>query len=204
MKTIFSSILLFVSLLSFSQDRLSFIKNSEIKENIQKSVEYLNTTKVIPSKIRAKVIFITFDFDDVIDKEQTEIVGINYSTNIPTRFSQLNDKNGQFEINGKFKVLFYNYAKNIVFVFFKGSKFFDQDQMKQLSNQIQIGKKDLTKSEFFKYEKGNEVTLDAVENFISLQKKDSKFIPIKVNTFDLKTFIKVWYELAINEIQARH
>ncbi|MDF2553366.1 MAG: hypothetical protein K0R77_2641 [Chryseobacterium sp.] len=73
--------------------------------------------------------------------------------------------------------------------------------MKRLSNEIQISKENLTKSEFFKYEKGkNELALDNVENFISLKKKDDKFVPIRVNTFDLKTFMEVWYGLDIKEI----
>ncbi|WP_131368621.1 hypothetical protein [Chryseobacterium soli] len=200
MKTIYISILLFVSLLSSAQDRLSFIKNSGIKEGVQRSIDYLNKTKVITSEIRNKVIFITFDFDDIFDEAQAEIVGINYSTHIPTLFSQLNSVSGQFEMNEKFRVMFYNYSKNIVIVFFKGSNFFDQNQMEKLSNQIRISKKDLMESEFFKYEKGNDVTLDAVENFISLEKKNDKFVPVRVNTFDLKTFMEVWYGLDVNEI----
>ncbi|MCJ8155762.1 hypothetical protein MKJ01_18570 [Chryseobacterium sp. SSA4.19] len=200
MKTIFFFILLFVSILSSAQDRLSFIKNSWIKEEVQKSVDYLNNTKVIPLEIRSKVIFITFDFDDIFDEAQTEIMGINYSTYIPTLLAKLNKKEGQFKIDEKFRVMYYNYSTNIVFVFFKGDKYFDQNQMKQLSNEVQVVKENLTKSEFFKYEKGNSVTLDAVENFISLEKKDNKFVPIRVNTFDLKTFMEVWYGVDVKEI----
>lgn len=46
----------------------------------------------------------------------------------------------------------------------------------------------------------NENTLYTVDNFIQIEKKDDKFIPIRVNTFDLKTFMETWYGLNVNEI----
>ncbi|KMQ67509.1 hypothetical protein ACM39_13820 [Chryseobacterium sp. FH2] len=199
MRTIYFSILLFVNVLFSAQDRLLFIKNNEVQKEVEKSVEYLSKTNIIPIEIKNKVVFITFDFDDIFDEAQAEIMGINYSTYLPTKYSVLN-ADGQFTTDSQNKIKYFNYSQNIVFVFFKGDRFFDQDLMKQLSNKVQISEESFTKSEYFKYEKGNEVTLDAVENFISLEKKDNKFIPVRVNTFDLKTFMEVWYGLDVNEI----
>lgn len=200
MRTIYIYIFLFTSMLSFGQDRLAFIKNNEIKEEVQRSVLYLNQTKVIPDEIKKRIIFITFDFDNIFDKEQSEIMGINYSTHIPTLFSKLESKSGQFKIDEKFNVIFYNYSKNIVFVFFKGSRFIDQNQLRQLSEEVNINEEILMKSEFFKYEKGNDVTLNSVENYISLEKINNKWTPVRISTFDLKTFMEVWYSLDVNEI----
>ncbi|WP_312994643.1 hypothetical protein [Chryseobacterium flavum] len=199
MKTIYFIVLLFLSVIVFAQDRLSFIKNDEIKEEVQKSVEYLNKTNAISAEIKSRVIFITFDFDDIFDESQKEYLGINYSTYLPTEYSVLNSK-GEFMTDSQNNILYYNYSQNIVFVFFKASRYLDLEQMKSLSHQISINKKNLMKTEFFKYEKGNEVTLNTVENFISLEKQDGKFIPVRVNTFDLKTFVEVWYGVDVDEI----
>jgi len=200
MKIIYLFIIFFISDFSSAQERLSFVKNNEFKEEIKKSIEYLNKTNFIPAEIKNKVVFITFDFDNIFDEAQVEIAGINYSTYIPTLYSKLNINYGQFEIDEKFGVLFYNYSKNIVLVFFKASRYLDTKKMKQLSNEIQITDENLMKLEYFKYEKGNEVTLDAVENFISLEKRNNKFIPARVNTFDVRTFMEVWYGVDIKEI----
>ncbi len=191
-------IILLVGNILYGQDRLSFIKDATIKIELQKSIDYLNKSVLISKDIKDNVVFITFDFDDIYGQE-IESFGINYSTHIPTLFSQF--KRGQFEVDEKFGISFYNYSENIVFVFFKGDRYFEREQMKRLSNEVHISKENLMKSEFFKYEKGkNELALDNVENFISLEKKDNKFIPVRVNVFDLKTFMEVWYGLDVKEI----
>lgn len=181
------------------QDRLSFVKDVTIKKDIQKSIDYLNKSSLIPKEIKDKVIFITLDFHDIYGQE-IEGYGINYSTQIPMLFSNLN-KNGQFITDSQNNILFYNYSKNIVFVFFTGFRYFDQEKMKQLSSEVKINSENLTKSEFFKYEKGkNDLALGTVENFISLENMDGKFTPVRVKTFDLKTFMEVWYEIDVQEI----
>lgn len=192
MKSIYFFILFFVTTLLSAQDRLTFLKNNDIQKEVEKSIEYLDKTSIIPNEIKKKVIFITFDFDDIFDEAQEDIMGINYSTYLPVRYSVLRT-NGQFTTDSQNRIQYFNYSKNIVLVFFKGERFFDQDLMKQLSNEIKISKENLTTSEFFKYDKGNDVTLEGVENFISLEKKDKEFIPVRINTFDLKTFTQVWY-----------
>lgn len=199
MKNIFFPILLFMSIFFSAQDRLSFIKNEELKKEVKKSVEYLDKTKLIPAEVRNKVIFITFDFDKMVDEEQTEIVSINYSTYLPIKYSILNLK-GEFTTDFQNKIMYFNYSKNVVFIFFKGDEYFEQEQMKKLSNEIRISKENLMKSEYFKYEKGNESTLDIVENFISLEKKNNEFAPVRVNIFDIKIFMKVWYNIDAEEI----
>ncbi len=199
MKIIYLFIAFFVCSIFYAQERLSFLKNNEFKEEVKKSIEYLNKTKVIPTEIKNKVVFITFDFDNIFDESQAESIGISYSTHLPNKYSVLNIK-GEFTTSSQNDILYYNYSKNIVFIFFKGFKYLDKEQMKELSKEIQISKENLMKSEFFKYEKGNKVTLDAVENFISLERKDGKFTPVRINTFDLKTFMEVWYGLDVKEI----
>lgn len=198
MKNIILIVLLIGNAL-YSQDRLLFVKDATIKAEMQKSIDYLNQSVLIPKYIKSKVVFVTFDFHDIYG-EEIEGFGINYSTQLPMLYSKLS-KNGQFITDPQNNILFYTYSKNIVFVFFTGFRYFDIDLMHQLSNEIPISKENLTKCEFFKYEKGkNELALDTVENFISLEKKDNKFIPVRINTFDLKTFMQVWYGLDVNEI----
>lgn len=192
-------VFLLIGNILYSQDRLLFVKDATIKAEMQKSIDYLNQSVLIPKDIKSKVIFITFDFNDIYG-EEIEGFGINYSTQLPILYSKLS-KNGQFITDPQNNILFYCYSKNIVFVFFTGFRYFDIDLMHQLSNEIQISKENLTKSEFFKYEKGkNELALDTVENFIYFEKKDDKFVPVRVNTFDLKTFMEVWYAVDVKEI----
>ncbi|KMQ67504.1 hypothetical protein ACM39_13795 [Chryseobacterium sp. FH2] len=190
--------LLLISNLFFAQDRLSFIKDNGVKKEIQRSIEYLNETKFIPMEIKNKVIFITFDIEKVVERE---MLGFNYSTSIPLSWGVLNEQ-GQFIFHEDQynKWMFYNYSSQIVLVFRGSLEYFDIDQMKKLSNEIQINKKNIIRSEYFTFNKGNEFTEDYPENAISFDKKNNEFIPVRVNTFDLKTFVKVWYRLDVKEI----
>ncbi|MCJ7936059.1 MAG: hypothetical protein MUW56_21130 [Chryseobacterium sp.] len=197
MKSYILLILLLISgIISAQEDKLSFVKDEKVKKEIQRSLEYFNKTNTIPNKIKNSVIFITFEFEDLLEIEN---LGIYYSTYIPTQYAELSDK-GQFKSDFQNERLYFNYSKNIILVFVMGSKYFDKEQMKQLSNQVQISKKDLMKSEFFKYEKGDEFNWDRVVNVISLDKLNDKFIPVRVNTFDLVTFMEIWYGVDAKEI----
>ncbi len=199
MRKIIAIIVLLISSIIYSQNRLAFVKDSAIRSAMQKSIDYLNKSLSIPSKIKDSVIFITVDFNDIYGQD-IESFGINYSTHIPTLYSEL-DKKGQFTTSRQNNILFYNYSKNIVFVFFTGFRYFEVDQMRQLSNQVKITREKLMKSEFFKYKKGtNEFAMDAVQNLIYLEKRNDEFVPVRVSTFDVKTFTEVWYGLDITEI----
>ncbi|AZA90259.1 Uncharacterised protein [Chryseobacterium nakagawai] len=105
---------------------------------MQNSIEYLNKSPEIADSIKKKTVFITFDFDD-IDGIGIEGFGINYSTHIPMLFSKI-DNNGQLTTSRENNILYYNYSKNIVFVLFKGFKYFDLNTMAKMSNDIQIKK----------------------------------------------------------------
>lgn len=188
--------LLISGIISAQEDKLSFVKDEKVKKEIQRSLEYFNNTTTIPNKIKNKVIFITFEFEELLEIEN---LGIYYSTFIPTQYAELSNK-GQFKSDSQNERLYFNYSKNIILVFMKGSKYFDKEQMKQLSDSVQANTGNLMKSEYFKYEKGDEFNWDRVVNVISLDKLNDKFIPIRVNTFDLKTFMKVWYKLDLTEI----
>lgn len=199
MRKIITLIILLISNIIFSQNRLVFVKDSAIRSAMQKSIDYLNKSLSIPKEIKNNVVFITLDFNDIYGQD-IESFGINYSTQIPISYSEL-DKEGQFTTSPQNNILFYNYSKNIVFVFFTGSRYFEADQMHKLSNQVKIKREDLMTSEFFKYEKGaNEFAMDTVQNSIFLEKKNDEFVPVRVNTFDLKTFTEVWYGIDITEI----
>ncbi|MDF2553367.1 MAG: hypothetical protein K0R77_2642 [Chryseobacterium sp.] len=116
MKNIILIVLLIGNAL-YSQDRLSFVKDATIKVEMQKSIDYLNTSTLISKDIKSKVVFITFDFHYIYGQE-IEGYGITYSTYIPTLFSELN-KNGQFEVDEKFGILFFNYSKKHCFCIFQ-------------------------------------------------------------------------------------
>ncbi|WP_294284369.1 hypothetical protein [uncultured Chryseobacterium sp.] len=199
MRKIIAIIILLISNIIYSQDRLTFVKDSAVRSAMQKSIDYLNKSLSIPNQIKNNVVFITLDFNDIYGQE-IESFGINYSTQIPTSYSELG-KDGQFKTSRQNNILFYNYSKNIVFVFFTGFRYFEVDQMQQLSNQVKITRENLMTSEFFKYDKGtNEFAMDTVQNSIYLEKKNDGFVPVRVNTFDLKTFTEVWYGIDIIEI----
>jgi hypothetical protein len=196
-------ILPLITNLFLAQDRLSFIKDEELRSEIEKSVDFLARTKMIPLDIKSKVIFITLDLDKVIERE---ILGLNYSTSIPLLSVSL-DQKGQFvqNKNSNNNWFYYNYSPNIVlvlrvFTLEEVNEYFDLEKMRKLSNEVQIYRKNIISSEFFKYQKGDKYNTDAVENVISLDKKDGKFIPVRINSFDLKTFMEVWYGLEVNKI----
>lgn len=62
-------------------------------------------------------------------------------------FSKI-DNNGQLTTSRENNILYYNYSKNIVFVLFKGFKYFDLKTMTKMSNDIQIKKENLTANEY--------------------------------------------------------
>lgn len=197
MKPFLFSVLILCSSIVFAQDRLSFVKDGEIKKEIQRSIEYLSKTEVIPKEIKEnKVVFISFDFEDLVENPS---LGIYYSTYIPTQYAKLDSK-GQFSTSPNNYILHFNYSKKIVLVFNEGSRFFDVEYMKLMSNIVSIDKNDLLKSEYFQFKKGNEYSWDTVSNFITIDKIDGRFTPVRVNTFDLKTFVEVWYDVEVGEI----
>ncbi|AZA89212.1 Uncharacterised protein [Chryseobacterium nakagawai] len=179
------------------QDRLSFVKDPKIKMQMQNSIEYLNRSPIIADSIKKKTVFITFDFDE-IEGIGIEGFGINYSTYIPMLFSKINN-NGQLTTSVANKILYYNYSKNIVFVFFKGFKYFDLNTMAKMSNDIQIKKENLTLNEYFTFKVGQDLQLSNVENTISFNYLNDSFVPVRLNTFDLKTFMEVWYGIEVIE-----
>lgn len=205
MKSFLFSVVLLCSYVVSAQDRLSFVKDESLKKQIEKSIDFLDKTNTIPREIKSQIIFITFDIDKL---KEVEMLGFNFSTYIPLLWGNVDDK-GQF-ISGltehpNTQWLFFNYSSNLilvfrVFVLESKNEYFDQDKMKQLSNEVQIRKENIPKSEFFKYIKGNEYSESYVENAISLDKIGDEFVPVRVNTFDLKTFMEVWYGLDVKEI----
>ncbi|MDV7697435.1 hypothetical protein N6B72_10925 [Chryseobacterium soli] len=174
------------------------MRDEGVKKEIQNSVTFLSKTNTVSNEIKNKVIFITFDIEKVVERE---MLGFNYSTSIPLSWVILNQQ-GQFIFHDNHynNWMLYNYSPKIVLLFRGSLEYFDIDQMRKFSNEIQINKKNLIQSEFFKYEKGDKYNWDMVENAISLEKKNDKFVPVRVNTFDLKTFMEVWYGLDVNEI----
>lgn len=194
MKTCLLLVIFFLSNVIFAQDRLSFVKDEKVKKEMLRSIEYFQ--KTIPLEVKNKIVFISFQFEELLEVEN---LSIYYSTNVLTQYAKLNNE-GQFISSSQNKILYYNYSSNIIIVIENGFKYFDIYRLKELSEEIHINKENLMKSEFFKYEKGNKYSADVVENFISLNKINNEFIPVRVNTFDLKTFTEVWYGLDVNEI----
>lgn len=194
MKTCLLLVFFFLSNIIFAQDRLSFVKDEKVKKEMLRSIEYFQ--KTIPLEVKNKIVFISFQFEELLEVEN---LSIYYSTNVLTQYAKLNNE-GQFISSSQNKILYYNYSSNIIIVIENGFKYFDIYRLKELSEEIHINKENLMKSEFFKYEKGNKYSADVVENFISLNKINNEFIPVRVNTFDLKTFTEVWYGLDVNEI----
>ncbi|MCX8526469.1 hypothetical protein OF897_21380 [Chryseobacterium formosus] len=195
-------IYIFLSLLTFSvfysQDRLSFIKDEGVKNEIQNSIAFLNKTKYVSKEIKSKVIFITYDIEKLLE---SEMLGFSYTTSIPLSWATLNQQ-GQFIFHDDphNNWLFYNYSKNIVLVFRGGSEYFNNQQMKELSELVPIIKTDILKNEYFAINKGNEFTENYPKNSISMDRINEKFIPVRIDTFDLKTFMEIWYRLDIKEI----
>lgn len=191
----------------FSQDRLEFVKDMNLKFEIEKSINFLDQTKVIPSQIKEKVIFITFDFFDLDSTLEIENLGINFSTFTPLQLGELRDK-GQFitRYGKNSRIRFYNYNANVVLIFIMGERFFDENKMTKMSEEVKVEKINLSTDEYFNYIKGGELPSDGgnilnrVKNFISFNIKNGKITPRKVNTFDLKTFIRVWYGVEADEI----
>ncbi|MCD1117466.1 hypothetical protein [Chryseobacterium turcicum] len=194
MKTYLLLVFFFLSNTIFAQDRLSFVKDEKVKKEMLRSIEYFQ--KTIPLEVKNKIVFISFQFEELLEVEN---LSIYYSTNVLTQYAKLNNE-GQFISSSQNKILYYNYSPNIIIVIENGFKYFDIYRLKELSEQIGISKNNLTKSEFFKYEKGNKYSADVVENFISLDKINNEFIPVRVNTFDLKSFMEIWYRLDVKEI----
>lgn len=183
-----------------SQERLAFVKDEGIKKEIQNSIEFLDKSKEIPNEVKNKLIFITFDIDQL---PETEELGFNYSTTIPLAWADI-DVNGQFiskfiEKNHD-EWMFYNYSSQIVLVFRGSLEYFNVKKMRRLSKMIHIKESNIIKSEYFAFNKGYESSQDFPENNISMKRINGKYIPVYANTFDLKTFLEVWYGLNVNEI----
>ena len=184
----------------FSQDRLSFVIDNQVKKEIQRSIDYLSKTQVIPKTTKSKIIFISINFEEISEDFEINSFGFSYSSYIPTLLADL-DYNGQFKTDPQNKwILYYNYSPNIVLVIRNGFRFFDREQMKKLSSQIRINRRDLMKSEYFHYQKGDQYNWDIVNNYMTFDKIGGHFIPVRVNTFDLKTFVEVWYDVEVGEI----
>lgn len=184
----------------YSQDRLSFVNDEGIKKQIQNSIEFLKMTKVIPTEIKNKIIFITFDIEKL---PETEELGFNYSTTIPLSWANM-DENGQ--LISKFiekqndEWMFFNYSTNVILVFRGSLDYFDINKMKKLSTEVHIKEKKLVKSEYFSFNKGDEFLQSFPKNNFAMKRINGQYIPIYVSTFDLKTFMEVWYGLDVNEI----
>src|SRR5690606_6493989 len=204
MKLFFVGLLVITANFLLAQQRLSFVKDKSLKTEIQRSIDFLDKTSKIPNEVKSKIIFITFDIDKLFEGEG---FGFSYSTTTPLSWSKL-DKNGQFLPTFETKNIchFFNYSPNLILVFNVMTRedekgyYFDIEQMKKTSNEIQINKDNLIQSEYFKHQKGNDFTLPYTENAISFDKKNNEFVPVRVNTFDLKTFMEVWYNVDVEEI----
>ncbi|MCC2590258.1 hypothetical protein [Chryseobacterium sp. MFBS3-17] len=200
MKSSLFIVLLLCSHIVFAQDRLGFVRDEKVKKEIQNSIEFFTKTKLIPIEIKYKTVFISFYFEELLEVEN---LSVSYSTYTPTQFAILSNR-GQFETSPANKILYFNYSPSIVLVFENGFKNLDQQRMAFLSEQFCINEENVMDFEYFKFQKGNEITADIVENFIRLDKIDGEYVPTRLSTFDLKTFVEVWYGIDVSEISVKH
>ena len=174
-----------------AQDRLSFVTDVYIKEEIKKSIQLLEKTTVVPSKVKNKVIFITFDIEQY---EEGEGFSFTYSTTIPM-LSATVDAFGQIQTKGNLNFKYFNYSKNIVLVFRGFLDYFNLNEMYRLSKNIKISKERIISKEFFHYNSGNDFTSPHVENSIILRRNFGEFNIIAAKVFDVKTFNEI-YEIS--------
>ena len=128
-------LILFTSFFN-AQDRLSFVTDVYIKQEIEKSIQLLEKTTVVPSKVKNKVIFITFDIEQFQENEE---LSFTYSTTIPMLTATI-DHFGQIQTKGTFNDKYFNYSTNIVLVFRGFLGYFNLDELKRLSKDIVISK----------------------------------------------------------------
>ncbi len=187
------SIILIILFTKFfnAQDRLSFVSDVYVKEEIKKSIQLLEKTTVVPSKVKNKVIFITFDIEQY---EEGEGLSFTYSTTIPMLSATIDDF-GQIQTKSNINFKHYNYSKNIVLVFRGFLDYFNLNEMDRLSKNIVISKKRIISKEFFLYNIGNDFTIPFVENSIILRRNFREFDIIAARIFDIKTFNEI-YEIS--------